>query len=63
MPDESFTVLTVECLHCKTRQAVHVGFWRGTAPSHGGQTLRCVKCGMEFEVAVSDQIVGGPFPL
>jgi hypothetical protein len=62
MADESFTVLTVECLHCKTKQTVHVAFWRGSTPLDGGQTLRCLKCGMAFDVAISDQIVGGPFP-
>jgi hypothetical protein len=63
MADEFVTVMTVECLHCKAKQTVHVAFWRGSEPLDGGQTLLCVKCGMVFDVTISDQIVGGPFPV
>jgi hypothetical protein len=63
MTDESLTVLTVECLHCKTKQTVHVAFWRGSTPFGHGQTLQCVKCGIVFDVMIPDQIVGRPFPV
>jgi hypothetical protein len=26
------------------------------------QTVNCIKCKKEFEVLVSDPIIGGPFP-
>jgi transcription elongation factor Elf1 len=61
MADEFFTVLTVECPHCNTKQTVHVAFWRNRTLSDRGQTLLCVKCGKEFDVTIPDQIVGGPF--
>ncbi len=62
MAGERFVVMTVECKHCKTQQAVHVAAKPGSAQM-GDQTIPCVKCKKSFDVMVPDRIVGGPFPL
>lgn len=60
MADEPYVVMTVECKHCKTRQAVHVA----AKPGFGGmgdQLVSCISCKKQFDVMVPDRIIGGPF--
>jgi hypothetical protein len=59
--ESRFVVMTTECPHCKTRQKLHVAVNLG--PAHlPNQYVFCINCDSEFEVALPDKIVGGPFP-
>ncbi|MGD0956384.1 MAG: hypothetical protein ABR953_06080 [Candidatus Acidiferrales bacterium] len=60
MADDSFTVMTVECRYCKTKQKVHVAAHAGGAQV-GDQLIPCIKCKKDFAVMAMDRIVGGPF--
>ena len=55
-----YTVVTVSCGRCKQEQVVQIlarsGFWLGVR-----QSVKCLKCGQEFEVMLPDAIIGGPF--
>jgi hypothetical protein len=55
-----YTVATVSCGHCKYEQVVQIlarsGFWLRVP-----QSVKCLKCGQEFEVILPDAIIGGPF--
>ena len=55
-----YTVVTVSCGRCKQEQVVRIlarsGFW-----SRVRQSVKCLKCGQEFEVMLPDAIIGGPF--
>jgi hypothetical protein len=53
--------IPVYCQHCKQKQIVHVFVRAGRSPMNN-QTVNCIKCKKEFEVLVSDPIIGGPFP-
>jgi len=57
----AYAVMTISCPQCQQQQVVHVRARNGSAQM-GGQTVRCVECERDFEVMLSDQIVGGPFP-
>lgn len=61
MADERFVVMTVECQHCKTKQAIHVAAKPGFAQM-ANQTISCINCRKDFDVMVPDRIIGGPFP-
>ncbi len=58
--NQPYTVVTVSCGHCKQPQVVQIlartGFWLRT-----NQSVKCLKCGTEFEVILPDAIIGGPF--
>ena len=53
-----FTVATVSCGRCKQEQVVQIlaqtGFWL-----RARQSVKCLKCGQEFEVMLPDAIIGG----
>jgi hypothetical protein len=55
-----YTVVTVSCGRCKQEQVVQIvarsGFWLRVR-----QSVKCLKCGQEFEVMLPDAIIGGPF--
>jgi transposase-like protein len=51
----------VYCQHCKQKQIVHV-FVRTGRSAMNHQTVNCTTCKKEFDVLVSDPIIGGPFP-
>ena len=55
-----YTVVTVSCGRCKQEQVVRIlarsGFWLRVR-----QSVKCLKCGQEFEVMLPDAIIGGPF--
>ena len=55
-----YTVATVSCGRCKQEQVVQIlaqtGFWL-----RARQSVKCLKCGQEFEVMLPDAIIGGPF--
>ncbi len=53
-------VMTISCPHCLQKQVVQVRARTGFAQM-AGQTVRCVKCRLDFSVMVPDDIVGGPF--
>jgi uncharacterized protein YjbI with pentapeptide repeats len=56
---QPYTVVTVSCSHCQQEQVVHTqarGIW-----SLAHESVKCLKCEQEFQVTVSDAIVGGPF--
>jgi hypothetical protein len=59
--EEPYVVITVECLHCKTKQTVHVSA-RTASRMMGNQTIPCISCGNYFVVMAPSKIVGGPFP-
>jgi hypothetical protein len=54
------TVVTVSCGRCKQEQVVQIlarsGFWLRVR-----QSVKCLKCGQEFEVMLPDALIGGPF--
>ena len=53
--------IPVYCPHCKQKQIVHVFVRLGRSPMNN-QTINCMTCKKEFDVLVSDPIIGGPFP-
>jgi transposase-like protein len=53
--------IPIYCQHCKQKQVVHVYVRAGRIPMNN-QTVTCIKCKKEFDVLVSDPIIGGPFP-
>ena len=53
--------IPVYCQHCKLKQIVHVFVRLGRSPMNN-QTVKCITCKKEFDVLVSDPIIGGPFP-
>jgi hypothetical protein len=60
--ESRYVVITVECLHCKTKQIVHVS--TSTAfEMMGNQTIPCITCAKYFVVMAPNKIVGGPFPI
>jgi len=52
--------IPVCCPHCKQKQIVHVFVRLGRNPMNN-QTVNCMTCKKEFDVLVSDPIIGGPF--
>ena len=62
MTEGPFVVMTVECPHCKQKQSIHVNA-RTRIAQYSPQTIPCINCDGDFNVTVSDKIVGGPFPV
>ncbi len=61
-PKPNYVVMTVECPYpdCQEKQTVHVIARTGFGQM-GDQTIKCVKCGKDFDVLVPDKIIDGPF--
>ena len=59
-PDEPYVVMTVECIHCKTKQKVHVAVHvgPGSMPNH---SVACIQCNRHFVVTIPDKVLRGPF--
>jgi ribosomal protein S27E len=55
---QPYTVVTVSCSHCQQEQVVHT---QARIWSLAHESVKCLKCEQEFQVTVSDAIVGGPF--
>ena len=55
--NQPYTVVTVSCGRCKQEQVVQIlartGFWL-----RARQSVKCLKCGQEFEVMLPDAIIG-----
>ncbi len=60
MADERVVVMTVECRHCKAKQAVHVAARTGFVQM-GDQTIACSQFQKDFHVMIPDRIIAGPF--
>ena len=58
--NQPYSVVTISCGYCKQKQVVQIlsrtGFWLGRR-----QSVKCLKCGQEFEVMLTDAIIAGPF--
>lgn len=52
---------TLECPRCKTKQKIHVSTSSGGVHV-GDQTIPGIQCDLNFNVAVPDMIINGPFP-
>ena len=62
MADERFVVMTVECQHCKTKQAIHVAAKPGFAQM-ANQTISCINCRKDFDVMVPDKSSAARSPI
>ncbi len=63
MPNEQktpYTEVTICCSHCRQQQVVEVRARIGGVQVNR-QTVRCLKCKLEFDAHVPHEIVGGPF--
>jgi transcription elongation factor Elf1 len=55
-----YTVVTVSCGRCQQEQVVQI-LARSGFCLRVRQSVKCLKCGQEFEVMLPDAIIGGPF--
>jgi ribosomal protein S27E len=59
-PKPNYIVIPVECDDCHEKQTVHVAARTGFRQM-GDQTIKCVRCGKDFNVFVPNKIIDGPF--
>ena len=59
MAGDRFVIVTIECLHCKTKQTIHVVARLNDDPRE--LRIMCSECEKEFTVLLPGKIVGGPF--
>ena len=59
-PKTNYVVTAVECQLCQEMQTLHLRP-RTRAGQMSNQTIKCVKCGVEFNVFVLGTIIDGPF--
>jgi hypothetical protein len=57
-----FTPVTLECPRCKEKQVVHMHARPISGRQMGAETIECLKCLTDFDVALPDDIIAGPFP-
>lgn len=60
-PGVPHIVVPVSCSHCHQQQVVQVRASTTRTGRMNDDSVRCVKCGKDFDVIVPDEIVGGPF--
>ena len=60
-PQPNYVVWPVDCRSCHEKQTVHLS--PNTGPAQWSvQTIKCVKCGKDFDVIIPDRIIlDGPF--
>ena len=62
MPGIRYIVMSVNCIHCSTKQRIHVVTRPKTSVPIKEQTIQCIKCDNYFDVMVPERIIHGPFP-
>jgi hypothetical protein len=59
-PKPNYVVMPLECPFCQEQQNLHLR--ARTGPVHlSEETIKCVKCELDFKILVPDKIIGGPF--